>query len=80
MPRRHLTLVPPSSSEETCSELKRLLRDAQAGKIVGLAYVAITPRAYSVDAVGAARDRPTFTRGAIRALDDLMRERSPRQR
>lgn len=78
--RRHLRLVPPKLSEETIRELETLLRDARAGITVGLAYVAIAANNYTVNAVGQANARPTMTRGMLRVLDDLLRERHRHRR
>lgn len=76
--RRVLRLVPSRVSKETCKRLEELLEQAKAGdpRLVGLAFVAIYQNSFYVDAVGEANRRPTLTRGAIRALDELMSERS----
>jgi len=71
-----LSLVPNTVSEETLEELEFLCQEARAGRVVGLACVAIGPRySYVVNTSGEANRHPTFTRGAIRALDDLVREK-----
>lgn len=70
-----IRLLPPAPSESTIKELETLLEDAKAGKVVGLAYIALAPKSYTVNSVGQANIRPTLTRGMIRVLDDLMRDR-----
>ena len=66
--------------KETIAELEQLLLEARAGKLVGLAFVAHYRDEYTVDAIGRAMTHPTLTRGAIAALDDLVRDRLPRTR
>jgi hypothetical protein len=68
-----LSLVPNTVSEVTVGELRILSREAYAGELVGIAYVAIyRGRNYSVHCSGEASRNPTYTRGAIRALDDFV--------
>lgn len=78
--RRYLRMLPPPRSAETKERLRELQAEADLGDppLIGFAYVAIYPQAFYVDAVGAANDRATLTRGAIHALDDLMRDRQRR--
>ena len=74
--RRVVQLVRQRVSKDTCDRLEELLDQCKKGEVIGLAYISILPQAYYVDAVGEANRRATLTRGALRALDDLMRERS----
>lgn len=73
--RSFLRLLPPPPSAATIKELEELLKEARAGNIVGLAYIALASKGYSVNIVGQANARPTLTRGMIRVLDDLLRDR-----
>jgi hypothetical protein len=51
--------------------LEILLARAQAGEIIGLAYVALQPAAgYSGDLVGNALDHPVMALGLAKALED----------
>jgi hypothetical protein len=75
MARRPLRLVPPYISEATIHECQDLLDAAKRGDLVGIAFIAIGKREYHVNAVGQASERPTLTRGMIRVLDDLLRDR-----
>lgn len=56
---------------ETVQRLRDLLKSAEAGDTIGLAYVAMQKNTrYSMDVVGQAKKAPTFTRGMLRCLDD----------
>lgn len=69
-----VSLVQGQVSNETVDALLALLAEARAGRIIGLAYVAIHPRReYSADILGAARQSPTFIRGTLLRLDDHLR-------
>jgi hypothetical protein len=68
---RPFTLVPDSISHDTIEALKALLRDAEKGEIIGLAFaVMYKGRDYIVNTAGEAHRSPTFTRGMVPALDD----------
>lgn len=55
---------------ETVRAAEKLLSDALAGEIVGLAYVVLKPGgAFSGDVVGSARSHPIYTLGLARALE-----------
>jgi hypothetical protein len=65
-----LTLVPNPVSLETVQILTKLLREAQAGELVGLAYVAIHPAyEFEADATGSARQLPEMAVGMLKALE-----------
>lgn len=53
--------------------LEKLLADARAGRLHGIAFVAMyCRREYIVDVVGETRRCPTFTRGMLHVLDDQL--------
>lgn len=64
-------LVRPAVSREAVEELEHLLREAKAGRVIGLAYVAMHKAYdYSVDIAGETRRSPTLTRGMLLLLDE----------
>ena len=66
-----VSLVGQVVSRETVEDLEHLLREALAGRIIGLAYVAMHKTfAYTVDISGETRRSPTMTRGMLLKLDD----------
>lgn len=66
-----LDLVRPAVSVETIDALLFLLEEARAGRVLGVAWVAVhAGRRFTGDAVGETRTHPTFTRGMLRVLDD----------
>jgi hypothetical protein len=68
-----LALVPPAISAETADYLAYLLRETLVGNVIGIAGAIFHPgRNYSIDIVGAAEKDPTYTRGAVGALDDVL--------
>lgn len=68
-----LAVVHPTVDRDTLEALERLVSAAKAGRIVGLAYVALhCGPDYSGDVVGRARAHPLFTRGVVRALEDAI--------
>lgn len=71
-----LKLVKPQADAETVKALTALLRDAQEGRVVGLAYVALhkSPN-YSGDVVGHARSHPLFTMGIVSALAGIVSDK-----
>lgn len=68
-----LDLVRPQLSTSTVEALTYLLREAQEGKITGLAFVAMRPgQALESDATGTALGFPILTRVALKELDDKL--------
>lgn len=69
-------LVSDKVSADTVRALETLLRDAREGKIIGVAFAAmLKSRRYIVNTAGEARRNPTFTRGMLAALNDLLGSR-----
>lgn len=68
-------LVKDELSHDTIECIDALRRQAMAGQIIGLAFVAIRPRTDEgiVHTCGAAMRRRTLTRGLLRDLDDELR-------
>jgi hypothetical protein len=57
-------------------ELRYLLKEAESGDTVGLAYVTMSAqKSYYVDSVGEAEKNPTFTLGMIAILKDSLIEK-----
>lgn len=74
-----LKLAPPLRSKDTIDVLEQLLADAQAGRLIGLAYIATyCAREYTADVTGEARRNPVTTRGMLQELDDKLAEISGR--
>ncbi|MCW1959817.1 MAG: hypothetical protein KIH64_014985 [Mycobacterium sp.] len=74
--RSPFTLVRRDISTDTVECLQSLLQQAQAGDVIGIAYVAmLKERDYIADSTGEAHRSPTFTRGMLRALDDRLGRR-----
>lgn len=66
-----LQLVQPAVSADTVQALEGLLREALAGRLIGLAWVSMFDGyKYEVDVAGETRRCPTFTRGMLCKLDD----------
>jgi hypothetical protein len=66
-----LKLVLPQVSLTTVEVLTYLLSEAQAGRIVGLAYVAMhNQQNHTADVVGLSCQCPSLTRGVLKQLDD----------
>lgn len=76
-PREPLTLIVSDNLSNDVTEcLTQLLREARAGRLTGLAYVGVMDRSgYVADTAGEAERNPTWTRGALRALDDKLGRR-----
>lgn len=72
---RPFGLARDTISHDTIEALRELLKSAERGEIIGIAFaVMYKGRDYIVDTAGEAHRRPTFTRGMVQALDDhLMR-------
>jgi len=63
-------LVPPACSVETVQTLEFLLNEAKAGRVVGLAYIALQPgHRYDIDVTGEAGQDPEFVLGLTRVLE-----------
>lgn len=70
------SLVTDTGSHDTVQCLERLLAEARAGQLIGLAYAAIMKRRnFRVNACGEAHRSPTFARGVLAALDDELGNR-----
>lgn len=71
MDSKIVQLVPHERSIDTIQVLEGLLADAQAGNLIGLAYVAMyqAPHEYVLDITGEARRAPIMTRGLLQELD-----------
>lgn len=66
-------LVPDAVSKETIDTLSALLQEARAGKIIGVAYVALHKgRHYSADNVGEGRPHSLLMRVALQELSDYL--------
>lgn len=79
-----LHLVQQAVSKDTVDALEFLLQEARAGRVIGLAYVALhNSHDYTVDMAGFTKTAPSLTRGAVHTLDDelaaLIRKPDPRQ-
>jgi hypothetical protein len=71
-----LRLVRPASDLQTIEALTELLEAAKAGKVIGLAYVALHLQdEYSADLVGQARRSPLLSRGICRCLEDAIAQK-----
>ena len=75
-----LSIVQPLIDQSTVDALKNLLEEAQRGRIVGLAYIALKRGPdYSADVVGAALQHPLLTRGIAGALADAVAHHTKRR-
>ena len=61
----HLKIVPKPISMETAQELYNLWMEAMAGRLHGLAYVAVLKDGYATHTVGEATQRKEAVLGAI---------------
>lgn len=67
----HLVRRGPPASLVKC--LERLTAQAQAGKLTGIAFIALLEdRAFIADACGECRDRPEETRALVPSLDSKL--------
>ncbi len=65
-----LHLVDPQADPQVIATLRKLLAQAEAGQIVGLAYIAMMPGwQYSGDLVGLALQQPLVALGLASALE-----------
>lgn len=76
-----LELVHAPISGDTLDALQELVEDARAGLYTGFVIGLLRPRLrYSVHCVGEACERPSWSRGILKALDDdlsrLIQQRS----
>lgn len=70
MPRA-LYVVKQAVDRDTVEALAGLLKEARAGKVIGLAYLALyRGDDYSGDLVGNVKEHPLMARGICRALED----------
>lgn len=73
--KRVFHLVQDGLSSDTVKALELMLEEARTGDLIGIAYVAMyRRREYTASATGEARRNPTFTRGMLAALDDVLGE------
>lgn len=74
--KRPITLIPDRVSTDTIEALKTLLEQANAGEVIGVAFVAqLKRRTYVVNTAGECYRNPTWTRGMVAALDDQLSRR-----
>lgn len=67
---KQLHLVDPQIDQRVITTLKMLLARAEAGHIVGLAYIAMMPGwQYQGDITGVALDKPLLALGLVSALE-----------
>jgi hypothetical protein len=67
-----------SRSEACVRELRNLLNQAVSGELIGVAFVAMygdRQGGYIVDTVGEAYSCPTYARGCVQALDDILKDK-----
>jgi hypothetical protein len=63
------TLIPDSISHDTVEALEILLKDARAGRMIGLTFTAMYKhRNYVVNSAGEAYRNPTFALGMVVVL------------
>ncbi len=68
-------LISTTLSKDTIEACEQLLESARAGNVIGLGVVVVLRgRRFLVDVIGEANRDPIFTRGALHALDDCLRE------
>lgn len=74
--RRPVTLIPDQVSIDTVEALKTLLKQANSGEVIGIAFVAqLKRRTFVVNTAGECYRNPTWTRGMVAALDDQLSRR-----
>lgn len=78
------TLVSPTapgkSDDDTVKTLETMLSDAKAGRLIGMACVAMySERHYAVEITGETVRCPTFSRGMLTVLDDQLGDLIRRQ-
>ena len=68
---KKFSIVQPLADAELVCALTFLLEAAKAGRIIGLAYVALHPgQEFSGEVIGTCRNSPLVARGLCRALED----------
>jgi hypothetical protein len=73
---RPFGLVEEAISHDTIEALRELLKSAERGEVIGIAFaVMYKGRDYIVNTAGEAYRSPTFTRGMVQALDDHLMQR-----
>lgn len=71
-----LALIADNLSNDVTECCKQLLKEARAGRLIGLAFIGVVENlGYIADTAGEAHRSPTWTRGALKALDDKLAER-----
>lgn len=76
-PPFQLILHPATLSTDTVECLEHLLREARRGELIGVAFAAMyRRRKYFVETAGEAHRNPTFARGMVDALHDLLGRRA----
>lgn len=77
MTREPLRLISDNVVSNDLTEcLHDLMKEARAGRLTGLAFVGIMGKnGYIADTAGEAHRSPTWTRGALRSLDDKLAAR-----
>lgn len=74
----HLSLVQDRVDQETVEALSKLLAEARAGKVTGLAFVTIRRGgAYHGDVAGRLRGMPIYTLGLLHALEQTVSQLIP---
>lgn len=69
-------LATDTLSHDTLEALRELLRLAETGEVVGIAFAAMFKRRqFIADTAGECHRNPVFARGMVAALDDCLAER-----
>lgn len=65
-----LAVIKPTADRDLLEAIKLLVADIEAGRVIGVAFVAISPGFdYSGDVVGAALQHPFMALGLAKALE-----------
>lgn len=71
-------LITCVTAGDTAKCLSAMLREAEAGRLIGIAYAAMySGRTYAVNACGDARRSPTFARGMVSDLHEALGKLRP---
>lgn len=71
--RAQVFKVPVKARPDVVRTLEILLEGARVGDTTGIAFAAtLRGGAYIIDVVGDCHRRPTFSRGCVRELDDML--------
>lgn len=66
-------LVPDALSHDTVEALRELLKQAEDGRVVGIAFAAMyRSRQFITNTAGECHRNPVFTRGIVAVLDDCL--------